>query len=134
AWAYFGITKDCENPERVYAIWDDMVSDENYMHRRFGVEGTHYTYEDGVYQAIISPEGDENKEQNIGLMLFDNCVNRKDYCNIANTPETTALFDKSGAESRDRYAQLVEWKDPNAFTSWLDYGTDIGDQKDQYLW
>lgn len=135
AWAYLGITKSAENAERIYAIWDDMVAEENYIWRRFGVEGEHYKYDDnGQYVAIISPTGEENTAQNIGLYLFDNMVNRKDECNIANTPETTELFNKSGENSRDRAAQLVEWKDPNAFTSWIDYGTDIKDQADQYMW
>ncbi len=135
AWAYFGITKACEDPERLYAIWDDMTASDNYIHRQYGVEGEHYEYdEDGNYVAIINPDGEDNKTQNIGLKLFYNCVNRKDECNIGNTPETTELFNKSGENSRDRAAQLVEWKDPNAFTTWLDYGTDIGDQKDQYMW
>ena len=135
AWCYFGITKDCEDPERLYAIWDDMTAPDNYIRRMNGDEGEHYKYEDdGSFVAIVNPDGDENMTQGIGLKLFYNCVNRKDFCNISNTPETTALFDKSGAESRDRYNQLVEWKDPAAFTSWQDLGTDIADQKDQYMW
>lgn len=135
AWAYFGITKGCENPERLYAIWDDMTASDNYIRRMNGDEGEHYKYDDdGNFVAIVNPDGDENMTQGIGLKLFYNCVNRKDECNISNTPETTALFNKSGEESRDRYNQLVEWKDPNAFTSWLDMGTDIADQKEQYMW
>ena len=107
-----------------------MTASENYIHRQYGVEGEHYEYDDdGNYVAIVNPDGDENMAQGIGLKLFYNCVNRKDECNIGNTPETTALFNKSGEESRDRYNQIVEWKDPNAFTSWLDMGTDIDDQR-----
>lgn len=135
AWAYFGITKTASDPERVYAIWDDMSNEENYVERRFGVEGEHYEYdENGQYQPIIGPDSEENTSKNIGLKLFGNLFNRKDECNISNTPETTALFNKSGENSRDRAAGLVEWKDPAAFETWLDYGTDIGDEAKRYLW
>lgn len=135
AWAYFGLTKSCPDPERLYATYDDMGSDVNYVERRFGREGEHYTYdENGVYQAIIGPDSEENTAQNIGLKIFDNCFNRKDQCNIANTPETTALFERSSATSRASYNQRIEWKDPAAFTTWLDYGADIESERDQYIW
>ena len=39
AWAYFGITKTASDPERLYAIWDDMCGLDNYIERRYGVEG-----------------------------------------------------------------------------------------------
>ena len=45
-----------------------------------------------------------------------------------------ALFDKSGKESRDYAASLVEWKDITKFDTWLDHQTDIEDEKNQYLW
>ncbi len=135
AWAHFAITKNCSDPERAYAIWDDMCSEENYIHRRFGVEGEHWKREeDGSVTFIISNDGDENNNQNIGLKLFDNLMNRKDECNFDNTPEMQALFDKSGKESRDYAASLVEWKDITKFDTWLDHQTDIEDEKNQYLW
>ena len=61
-------------------------------------------------------------------------MNRKDECNISNTPETTALFNKSGENSRYAAAHLVEWKDPASFESWTEYSADIEAEKDQYLW
>lgn len=134
AWAYFGITQTCSDPERLYAIWDDMNSLDNYIHRRWGTEGEHYTMEDGVYTPIVGAQSQENNEQNIGLYLFDNLFNRKDEGNIANTAETKALFDKSGENSRDRYNQLVEWQDPNFAQSWKDNGTNIGDAAKKYMW
>ena len=134
AWAYFGITDAAEDPERIYAIWDDMSSPENYVFRRYGEEGVHYTMEDGVYNAIIGPESQENQDENVGLMIFDNLFNRKDEANLMNTQETIDLFNKSGDDSRDRAEQQVEWKDPTAFTKWVEIGTDIGDAKDEYFW
>lgn len=135
AWAYFAITKSAQDPERLFATYDDMCALDNYVERRFGIEGEHYTYnEDGVYVAIISPTGEENTAKNIGLYLFDNLFNRKDEGNIANTPETTALFNKSGENSRYAAEHLVEWKDPASFETWTEYGADIESEKDQYLW
>ena len=71
AWAYFGITDQCEDPERLYAIWDDMVEIDNYMLRRWGKEGEHYTIdENGNYNPIVHPTSQENLDQNIGLYLL----------------------------------------------------------------
>lgn len=135
AWAYFGITKSAQEPERLFATYDDMCSLENYVERRFGIEGEHYEYdENGTYVAIIGPDSEENTSQNIGLKIFDNLFNRKDEGNISNTPETTALFNKSGENSRYAAEHLVEWKDPASFETWTEYSADIESQKDQYLW
>lgn len=98
------------------------------------MEGQHYKLVDGKYNAIIGPESQENEDQNIGLKLFDNLFNRKDEGNLANTPEAAELFKKSAENSRDYASKLVEWKDPTKFTTWLEYGTDIGDLKNEYLW
>ena len=101
AWAYFAITNTASDPERLYATWDDMCDSDNYIARRFGIEGTDYKYdENGQYVAIVGPDSEENTSKNIGLKLFDALMNRKDECNISNTPETTALFNKSGENSR----------------------------------
>ncbi len=135
AWAHFGITHTCTDPERAYAIYDDMCGLENYIERRYGVEDQEYTYdEDGVYQPIISCEGEENNAQNIGLNLFNNLFNRKDEGLITNIPSTTALFQKSGENSRDAAAHLVEWQNPALLTQWVECGTDITDEKNRYLW
>ena len=135
AWAYFALTKSCPDPERLYATYDDMGSNENYIERRFGREGEHYTFdENGVYQAIVAPGSEANNAQNIGLMIFDNCFNRKDECNIQNTPETTALFNKSGEYSRYAAAHLVEWKDPASFETWLEYQADIKAEAEKFMW
>lgn len=68
---------------------------DNYIARRFGIEGTDYKYdENGQYVAIVGPDSEENTSKNIGLKLFDNLMNRKDECNISNTPETTCSVQK----------------------------------------
>ncbi len=135
AWAYFGITNTATDPERLYAMYDDMCGLENYIERRYGNEGEEYTIdENGQYNAIIAPESEENMAQNIGLDLFNNLFNRKDEGNLGNTPETTELFERSGANSRYAHDHLVEWRNPADLTLWVDCGTDIGDAKNQYLW
>ena len=135
AWAFFGITKTATDPERLYAMYDDMCSLENYVERRYGVEGEDYTIdENGLYNPVIAPESEENNTQNIGLNLFNNLFNRKDEGLISNTPETKALFEKSGELSRDRAAQYVEWRNPGDLKVWTPIQTDCGDEKDRYLW
>jgi hypothetical protein len=115
-------------------MYDDMCSLENYVERRYGVEGEDYNIVDGVYEGIITPEGQENNDQNIGLNLFNNLFNRKDEGLIDNTPETRALFEKSGAASRDMANHLVEWRNPADLTEWMNVNTDIEDEKNRYLW
>jgi putative aldouronate transport system substrate-binding protein len=135
AWCYFGITKSCKDPERVFAIWDDMATPENYLIRRFGIEGQEYTKNsDGSYQILIPNNGAENDEKNIGLRLFADCFSRKDFTNIENTPSTTALFERAKVMSRDSYATLIEKKDPNAYPVNMENGTEIGDIKKAYFW
>ena len=135
AWAYFGITNTATDPERLYAMYDDMCGLDNYIERRYGVEGEDYTIdENGLYNPIIAPESDENNTQNIGLNLFNNLFNRKDEGLISNTPETKALFEKSGANSRDRAAQLVEWRNPADLTLFTPIQADVEDEVNRYIW
>lgn len=135
AWAYFGITSSAEDPERLFAFYDDMSSVENYVERRFGTEGVHYTYdEDGIYQPIIGPDSEENTAQNIGLKIFDNMFNRKDEGNISNTLETSALFERVDEQSRDAAAQYIEWRNSADLTVWTRVRTDIEDEKDRFFW
>lgn len=37
-------------------------------------------------------------------------------------------------ESRDKATAHVEWKDPAAFTEWVDKGTEIDDSKNEFFW
>lgn len=135
AWCYFGITNVCSDPERAYAIWDDMATEENYIHRRFGVEGRDYIDNgDGTYEIVNPGDGAVNTEQNLGITLFQDLFSRKDACNISNTAETTALFEKVKENSRDAYAKSIEKKNPDAYTVNNDLGTDIGDMMKEYTW
>ncbi len=135
AWCYFGITNVCSDPERAYAIWDDMAKPENYIHRRFGVEGEHYKDNgDGTYEIIVSGDGDENTAQNIGIKLFQDLFSRKDECNIENSESTSALFDKVFENSRDAYKNMVEKKNPAAYVKNNELGTDVGDIAKEYMW
>ena len=135
AWCYFGITNVCSDPERAYAIWDDMATPENYIHRRFGVEGRDYVDNgDGTYEIIHAGDGSENTEQNLGIKLFQDLFARKDACNIENVAETTELFEKVKNSSRDAYAKSIEKKNPDAYEVNNDIGTDIGDAMKEYTW
>jgi putative aldouronate transport system substrate-binding protein len=135
AWCYVGITDVNPDPERTYAIFDEMTNMEPYLYRWYGVEGEHYTIdEDGTYVPIISYTSPENNEQNIGLSLMTSFVNRKDEALIANNPLTLERFAYARDNSRDIAASLVEWKNSAEFTTWLEHGTDIQDEVDAYFW
>ena len=135
AWCYFGITNVCSDPERAYAIFDDMAQPENYLHKRFGVEGRDYIDNgDGSYEIIHAGDGAENTENNYGINLFQDLFSRKDACNIANTKETNDLFEKVKESSREAYAHKIEKRNPAAYTVNAELGTDIGDMMKEYAW
>ena len=135
AWCYFDITNVCADPERAYAIWDDMAKPENYIRRRFGVEGRDYIDNgDGTYEIIHSGDGPENTEQNLGIELFQDLFSRKDECNIENSAETAALFEKVKESSRDAYKLTIEKKNPAKYEVGNELGTDIGDISKEYMW
>jgi putative aldouronate transport system substrate-binding protein len=135
AWCYFAITNVCPDPERAYAIWDDMSQPENYIRRRFGVEGEHYIDNgDGTYEFLITSDSAENSEQNMGLKLFQDLFSRKDYCNLDNIQSTTELFEKVKNNSRDAYSIVVEKQNPAAYVKGNEYGTDINDIMTEYVW
>ena len=135
AWCYFGITNVCSDPERAYAIFDDMATPENWIHKKFGVEGRDYKDNgDGTYEIINPGDGAVNTEQNLGINLFQDLFARKDAANIANTEDTTKLFEKVKENSRDAYAKTIEKKNPDAYTVNNDLGTDIGDAMKEYTW
>lgn len=135
AWCHFGITSANPDPERTFAIFDDLHTDENYIYWHYGKEGEHYTLdENGIYNGIVRAGDDTDKEENIGLLLFDRFVNRKDHCLLSNTPETRELFAQSGANSRDRYAHQVEWRNPSDLVEWTNIQADVQDTAKQYMW
>jgi putative aldouronate transport system substrate-binding protein len=135
SWCFFAVTKNCTDPERAYAIWDDMVSPEQYILRRFGIEGQEYvTNPDGSHTILISSQANENLANNLGINLFQDLVGRKDFCNIGNTPETVELFRRMSEGSRDSYSLVVEKKDPGKYVVWNDLGSEITDVRDAYLW
>jgi putative aldouronate transport system substrate-binding protein len=135
AWCYFGITKNAPDPERLYALWDDMAAPEPYIIKRFGIEGEEYTKNsDGSYEILISGSSNENFERNIGIDMFHDLFARKDWCNISNHPDTVKLFERSGKMSRDAYSIGIEKKNPNMYTVWNEYGAELVDIRDAYIW
>lgn len=122
AWCYFAITKKAKDPERIYAMFDDLLNRETYLFRRWGVEGTHYEIVDGVFSPLVSNE--ENLAENIGLFYLDFFLNRKDDANIANTPETIELFEKRAITSEPLRQKRVYFKSLER-PVWHAYGPDI---------
>lgn len=135
AWSKFAITSACSDPERLFAIWDDMAERDNYIERIYGFEGEHYTFdEDGEYSPIIHPDGEENTTQNIGLNFFYPIFYRTDDAQLSKTKPTLALFEKVIETSRARADQLVEWQNVTELTELQDFGTDIADEAGRYMW
>lgn len=53
----FAIPKNSKNPERALAFYEKLVLDERYnLLTSYGIEGTHYTVEDGHYKMIGTSE------------------------------------------------------------------------------
>lgn len=135
AWAKFAITSACPDPERLFAIWDDMATTDNYIKRIYGHEGEDYVLdENGEYNPIHSPDSDENTTENIGLNMFYGTFYRTDEAQISKTKEVLDVFDKVIANSRDRYAQTVEWQNTADLQLWTSIGSDIVDESEQYMW
>jgi ABC-type glycerol-3-phosphate transport system substrate-binding protein len=135
AWCFFGITKNCKDPERLYAIWDDMGSPEPYVIKRWGLEGQEYrTRPDGSHELIIAPGSTEAVEKQIGIDLFHDHFARKDAYNYSNTPETVQMFADRTRDSRITYDIGIEKKDPNAYSAWNEYGAELLDIRNAYLY
>lgn len=131
AWCYFGITKNAKDPERVYKVFDDLTSKEDYLFRFFGTEGENYEMKDGKYK-LLTPE-DQNTSENIGMGLFSNFVNRKDELNIVNSQETINVFKKSAEFAKPEYDRICYFKDPDR-PAWNEYGVELEKMRDEVLW
>jgi len=133
AWCFFGITKNASDPERLFAMWDDMQSPEPYVMRRNGIKGTDWDYDaNGRYQRLISTT--DNTDKNLGINIFSDMFTRKDEWNVSNIPETAALFKKVSQNSRRAYDKVIERKDVTSYTVWNRYGAELNDIKNGYLW
>ena len=89
---------------------------------------------DGTYEIINSGDGTENTEQGLGIKLFQDLFSRKDECNIENSEETSALFEKVKANSREAYTHTIEKKNPAQYEVNNELGTDLGDIVKEYMW
>ena len=58
----FGISVNCECPERIVAMWEEMMSDEWQLLFNWGVEGEDYSVEDG--RLVMTQEQYENSLNN----------------------------------------------------------------------
>jgi putative aldouronate transport system substrate-binding protein len=135
AWCFFGITKSASDPERLYAIWDDMGSPEPYVIKRWGLEGQEYrTNPDGSHTLIIRPGSNEALEKQIGIDLFHDLFARKDEYNFSNMPETVQLFADRSKDSRPAYDIGIEKKDPNMYKVWNEYGAELLDIRNAYIY
>ncbi|ONI40501.1 hypothetical protein AN639_11040 [Candidatus Epulonipiscium fishelsonii] len=135
AWCYFAITDACEDPERAYALWDDVSKPENYVQKRFGIEGEDWIKnEDGTYELIVNENPNRNEEENIGIALFKDLFARKDEYNIENIATTSDLYKKALDGSQDIRVHKVQHKDISKYPVWLDKSVDLTDTALEYMW
>jgi hypothetical protein len=112
-----------------------MSSPEPYVTRRWGLEGKEWErLADGRVNILIRNGDAVNTEQNIGLYLFSDHFSRKDVFNYSNSPATVELFGKNGKSSRATYNIMVEKKDPADYVEWQNYGADLLDIRDAYVY
>ena len=62
----FGISVNCECPERIVAMWEEMMSDEWQLLLNWGIEGEDYSIEDG--RLVMTQEQYENTLDNNWIM------------------------------------------------------------------
>ncbi len=131
SWCYFAIINTCDDPERVFAMFDDLATEEHWKEKIFGIEGEHYAIEDGVFKSLLA-DG-QNEADNIGLGLFKDLFARKDGANIVNTPEVISLFEKSIGYAQVVKETSIEFKSANR-PVWKQYGGELQALRDQYLY
>jgi putative aldouronate transport system substrate-binding protein len=132
-WTSFSITTRAENPERIYHFLDILTRPDNYLIARYGFEGIHYTYEDGILDNLLTEE--DNLANNIGRgFLGSFAPNRKDEWNISNIPEVNAMFERAStigvANDKARIAFIKEPDRP----IWNDHRAELDRLRDEYLW
>jgi len=131
AWCAFAITNKASDPERIYAFFDALAGPEDWLIRRYGFEGEHYTHDNGVYQPILTE--DDNIANNIGRNLFDTFVNRKDEYNITNTPQVAALFAR-GTELVQPDLQRICYVKTSDRPVWNENRAELERIRDEYIW
>ena len=132
AWSWVAITNAATDPERIFAMIDDMAYGPNFAFRMWCEEGVHHYFaEDGSFQPLVSTE--ENMAQNIGLSFMNGFVNRKDEWNITNTPETVRMFQDRAETAVDAAQKRIEWRAVDR-PLWFMHGTDIEAQRDEIFY
>jgi len=129
AWCWWAITTSAQDPERIFAMFDDMASPENFIFRMWGEEGVHYEFDaDGVFMPLVSQE--DNMAQNIGLGFLSNFVSRKDEANITNTRETIDLFQRREVTARAAADKRIYWRAVER-PLWFMHGADLETARDE---
>ena len=131
AWCYFAITDKAKDPERIFAIFDDLVTPEMFQLTAYGVKDRDYTYEDGIYTNTLTE--DDNLANNIGRGLFSNFVARKDESLLENTPEVAKAFADGAVGSQPDRDRIVFFKNAER-PIWNSHKADMDAMRDEYLW
>lgn len=127
-WCFLIVTDTADADEAVQVL-NVIASAEVNSLLKFGKEGEHYTIEDGEFISQITPD-EGNK---LGFGNFDWVIQRKDYANIKNTPEVTAMFEEKITTSQPMRDRIVFFKAIER-PEWDKYSEDIKKQRDETFW
>ena len=132
-WCAFSITRMAKDPERIYAFIDALCGPEDYLIRRYGFEGEHYKYENGIMTRLLTE--DDNLAKNIGRNIFsDLSPSRKDALNISNIPSVNEMFKHASTvgvkNDKERIAYI---KTPDR-PIWNENRAELERLRDEYLW
>lgn len=126
-WCYWGITKQCEDPEAVFKIMDQLASGPIYVLQNWGPQGETWDWKDGDAQKRVlvrlGKYADSAERTNYGLGLFYGVANRKDEYNYGNDQDTYALFAHRIETSAPARAKRIYFK----ATDMTEYNTRFAD-------
>jgi putative aldouronate transport system substrate-binding protein len=99
---FFGISKTAASPKRAMMLLDYAASEEGYLRIRYGVQGTHYTVENGQMKWLPGWD-DINRRTQEGMSIQYNNFVRREWAD--------RMINKTG---RDAFAIMNQAMVPNA--------------------
>ncbi|WP_020619237.1 extracellular solute-binding protein [Paenibacillus daejeonensis] len=125
-WSFVSVTDAADEPDAVVQVLDRMASVEVNTLIKFGLEGEHYTFEEGVFKSLIN----EDQGKQLGLDNYTWFVTRKDEANIRNTPEVIELFERRIETSQPMREKIVFFKSSNR-PQWDEFSADLIKLRDE---
>ncbi len=103
----FAIPKGSKNPERALAFYEKMVTDKRYNQlTQYGLEGEHYTVEDGYYKSLGDPSNNGFPREGMQGWAWRN-------------PEFM-LFDEGYDDVKKIFEELDQIQTPDRFSAFVE--------------